>query len=171
MGKQPIQEFPLPKEHSDPLDLTQGPDGALWFTEFDANQIGRMTLKGEFKEFALPSFRLPEGITTGPDGNIWFTEEQGWIGRMTPAGVLTEFPLPTTGAEPTAITAGPDGNLWFTVTGPNALGRITPDGHISLFALAADASAPSGITRGPDGNLWFIEQYGKIGFITPGREN
>ena len=31
-----------------------------------------------------------------------------------PAGAVSEFPLPTATAVPTAIAAGPDGNLWFT---------------------------------------------------------
>ena len=30
------------------------------------------------------------GITLGPEGNLWFTEESK-IGRITPAGVVTEF--------------------------------------------------------------------------------
>ncbi len=58
----------------------------------------------------------PGGIATGPDGNLWFTERNlDRIGRITPAGVVTEF---GTGISPDAnlrrITAGPDGNLWFT---------------------------------------------------------
>ncbi|HTK06273.1 MAG TPA: Virginiamycin B lyase [Ktedonobacteraceae bacterium] len=166
-GVSPLKEYPLPGEHSGPSGLTQGPDGALWFTEFYANRIGRITTKGIITEFPLASFRQPSGITAGPDGNLWFAEEHGWIGRITPLGVVTEFALPSPVAEPTAITAGPDGNLWFTATGENAIGRITTSGQISLFPLPAEGSAPCGITRGPDGNLWFIEQYGKIGLITP----
>ena len=35
----------------------------------------------------------PSGITAGPDGNLWFTEFDGSrIGRITPAGVASEFP-------------------------------------------------------------------------------
>src|SRR5262249_12260291 len=34
----------------------------------------------------------PEGITRGPDGNLWFIETLAdRIGRITPAGVVTEF--------------------------------------------------------------------------------
>src|SRR5438034_11666703 len=50
------------------------------------------------------------------------TEDSGnKIGRITPAGVITEFPLPPNlncppngSNSPLGITAGPDGNLWFT---------------------------------------------------------
>ncbi|MGW7610475.1 hypothetical protein ACWGKW_24970 [Streptomyces sp. NPDC054766] len=36
-----------------------------------------------------------QGIATGPDGNVWFTQPQdGQIGRITPAGVVTEYDVP-----------------------------------------------------------------------------
>ncbi len=36
------------------------------------------------------------GIAAGPDGNVWFTEGVGnKIGRITPAGDVTEFPPAT----------------------------------------------------------------------------
>ena len=59
----------------------------------------------------------PTSIVAGPDGNLWFTEFNGGnrIGRITTAGVITEFSTGiTAGALPYGITAGPDGNLWFT---------------------------------------------------------
>ena len=41
---------------------------------------------------ASPRAARPRGITAGPDGNLWFTEGDGdRIGRITPAGVVTEF--------------------------------------------------------------------------------
>ena len=55
----------------------------------------------------------PNDITTGPDGNLWFTEF-GKIGRITPAGVITEFPILTANSAAVQITTGPDGKLWFT---------------------------------------------------------
>ena len=46
--------------------------------------------------------RHPDGVRPalghhgGPDGNVWFTESIGnKIGRITPAGVITEFTIPT----------------------------------------------------------------------------
>src|SRR5262252_6287005 len=51
----------------------------------------------------------PQGITRGPDGNLWFTETStDRIGRITPAGVVTEFSAGITpGSGPNEITAGP----------------------------------------------------------------
>jgi hypothetical protein len=36
--------------------IAAGPDGALWFTEFNANQIGRITPAGSITEYAVPTF-------------------------------------------------------------------------------------------------------------------
>src|SRR5262249_52156473 len=123
-------------------------------------------------EFPIPNTLTPrpEGITRGPDGNIWFAETLAdRIGRITPAGVVTQFSLPFRSA-PAEITAGPDGNLWFTENGSSRIGRITTTGAITEFSAGITPNGgPAGITRGPDGNLWFTEtQANKIGRITPG---
>ena len=51
-----------------------------------------------------PPTRACNGITAGPDGNLWFTEfALDRIGRITPAGVVTEFSAGiTAGAHPMA---------------------------------------------------------------------
>ena len=69
---------------SNPLGITVGPDGALWFTEFDAGSIGRITTGGGITYYPLlNSNDKPAEITSGPDGGIWFTETFGnKIGRQ-----------------------------------------------------------------------------------------
>ena len=59
-------------------------------------------------EYALPSDTpRPTGITSGPDGNLWFAEQNtNNIGRITTAGVVTEFALPAN-SSPDYITSGP----------------------------------------------------------------
>jgi virginiamycin B lyase len=75
-GAAQLTEFPVPTAASTPWGITVGPDGALWFTEMDANKIGRITTAGSFTEFSLPTANMkPAFITTGPDGNLWFTEQ------------------------------------------------------------------------------------------------
>jgi streptogramin lyase len=92
-----------------PEEGQSGPDGNLWFTEYSANSIGRMTTAGVVTEFPLPSGgSFPYAITAGPDGNVWFTEAAGnAIGKITPAGVITEYPIPTGGSGPSDISVGP----------------------------------------------------------------
>ena len=53
-------------------------------------------------------------------GIVWFTAHQA-----SPAGSITEFPIPTAKSVPDGITAGPDDNLWFTEHDGNKIGRIT----------------------------------------------
>ena len=66
----------------------------------------------------------PSGITAGPDGALWFTNAGNSIGRITTAGVVTNY-TGTGISNPSGITAGPDGALWFTNSGNNSIGRIT----------------------------------------------
>ncbi len=70
---------------------------------------------GRIQEFAVPT---PDadliGIAAGGDGNIWFAEDfVGKVGRVTPDGVVTEFPIPK-GVDAWNMAPGPDGNVWFT---------------------------------------------------------
>lgn len=116
-------------------------------------------------------FGGPASIVQGSDGNMWFTvpmDDQ--IGRVTPAGVVTLFPLPASDftvpsgqSEPLGITAGTDGALWFSTfiimpgdndAGGSYVGRITTGGAVSSFPVSGGGSLIGGITSGPDGDLW-----------------
>jgi len=103
--------------------------------------------------FPLPNpGSLAYGIAAGPDGNVWFAELAGRIGRITPAGIITEFAPDEHVSLGYAITSGPDGNLWFRAGGE--VGRITPSGNFSFFDPGLDTPNPLDIVAGPDGNLW-----------------
>src|SRR6266446_3963883 len=144
-----------------PTSIIAGRDGNLWFTERFGNKIGRIgPTSGLITEVC-------QVLTAGNPS-----------GRVTPAGVITEFPplsSPTPLSGPDSITVGPDGNLWFTEDSGNKIGRITPAGVITEFPLPPNlncppngSNSPLGITAGPDGNLWFTESCGnKVGRITP----
>jgi len=113
-------------------------------------------------EFVLPAGGVSSGITAGPDGNVWFTVPDsqhfnGSIGRITPGGVLTQFPelYPA----PSFIVTGPDGNLWFTQddgcdNAVASIGRITPDGVVTEFSQP-NCRSLGDIAVGSDSNLWF----------------
>src|SRR5438105_4777991 len=110
------------------------------------------------KEYPLSPGLGPMAIALGPDGNMWFTEEAGnAIGRITPSGTITEFPIPTANSSPRGIAAGPDGNLWFTEFDSGVIGRITTTGTITEFPIPNSGANPWGIAAGPDGRLWFAE--------------
>lgn len=51
----PILEYPIPTANSSPQGIAAGPDGNLWFTESNANKIGRITTDGIFTEYPIPT--------------------------------------------------------------------------------------------------------------------
>jgi streptogramin lyase len=125
-------------------------------------------------EYQIPTAgSYPASIVAGSDGNMWFSETLTHkIGRITPAGSITEFFLPGT-HNAYELALGGDGNIWFTEQA-NRIGRITPDGTVDEFTTGITAGEQTGgIAAAPDGNMWFTEaKFGggagtdKIGRIT-----
>src|SRR5271166_5022102 len=70
-----ITEFSGLTSSSLPNGIALGPDGNLWFTEYQNGQIGEMSPSGlllaQFSQ-GLPSNSEPSRITAGSDGNLWF---------------------------------------------------------------------------------------------------
>ena len=175
-----ITEFVLP-DTSRPIGMVAGPDGAMWFTESASggafSSIGRAD-PGSFPgapsvthfTTGLTALAYPFGICVGPDGNLWFAERNNnAIGRMTTAGVITEFPIGAPSATPLGIVAGPDGNLWFADRGTNSsIGVMTTAGSIvKRINTPTVGGNPTGITVGPDGRIWFVEFDGnKVGVLS-----
>ena len=104
----------------------------------------------------------PDAITAGPDGNVWFDDQAGpdfKVGKITPAGQITEYPLSD---NPWDLTVGIDGNLWLLQGHTtNGIDRVTPTGEVDLFTAGllptADIYDGTNLVSGPDGNLWFID--------------
>jgi len=169
-----ITEFDIPTPDSGPRALAAGPDGNVWFSEFNANKIGRITPAGAVTEFDLPRPNSgPGDITAGADGHMWFVELAGTmdgrrpdgnrVGRITMAGEITEFRIPSAGGSPINIAVGPDRNVWYTKGA--ALGRVTSDGAITELAIAAGEARAVGLSAGSDrqpperltNRLWFTD--------------
>ncbi len=167
-----ITEFSLPTASSLPYTISAGFDGALWFTENQANNVGRITSTGKITEYPVTTGHAgPNGIVKGPsaDGDQWFTESAGnQIGRIATNGNVTnEYPVPTSASNPSGIALGPDGNVWFVEGNGNKVGVVTSAGLFTEYTIPTSASSPIGIVAGPDSNLWFTESAtAKIGRIT-----
>jgi len=121
----------------------------------------------------------PSAIVAGPDGNTWFGDDGCYygtgaceIGRITPSGAITEFPVSFT---PLGLILGPDGNLWsYSLYTPAVIARITPSGTVTDFTQGFQSESDlTDLVAGTDGNLWFTDEacaYGgtcAIGKITP----
>ena len=107
---------------------------------------------------------------------MWVTELVGnAIARVTPAGAITEYPIPTYNSRPIAIVPGPagEGAMWFSEEAGNRVGRI----DLACLARAEAASGPTapclteypvpmpqpnvilaGLAFDAAGNLW-VQQY------------
>jgi streptogramin lyase len=167
-----ITQYAVPATGSGSRSIVGAPDGNIWMVgraqSGKPDVIIKVSPAGVVTSFPIGVGVGPESIAWGPDSNIWFTEFwTGRIGRMTPAGKVTEFPA---GQSLRGIVAGPDKNLWFVQADFNHTGivRMTVSGSTTFFPLggsATDQLQPTEIVSGPDGNLWFTEA-GKIGRIT-----
>ena len=155
-----LTELALPAGTPRLISITSGPDGNLWFTldgGFQSSDaIGRITPDlATITTFDIPTLAsFPTSITLGPDGNLWFVESgANQIGRITPAGVITEFPALES---PMSIAPSGDGNLWYTTrpfsSSACALGRISPAGTVAGFFQPCGLA----VTGGADGNIWFL---------------
>ena len=121
-----------------------------------------------FQEFPIPSGGSPYLITWGFSGDLWFTEpEFNRVAKITSAGVITEYTVPTPGSNPLGIATVGGGDAWFTEYNANKIGHVTSAGVFSEFTIPTPNSGPWGIIPGPTGGYWFVEQLGnKIGFIS-----
>jgi streptogramin lyase len=122
-----------------------------------------------FQEFTVTQGSQPDGITAGPDGALWFGEVgANKIGRITTAGVLTEFTVPNIVATSKPIF-DVNGNCWFSdwvpTSGLNTITEMTQAGQVLQQITVPDY--PHGgalgwavaLAVGPDGNIWFTEPW------------
>jgi virginiamycin B lyase len=177
-----VARFPIPVPDAERelvvAGLAIGAEGNLWaaigeggtldppFTYSVGGELLRLTPAGEETFFPVPEGIEPRGIALGVEGNLWFTgvkgyvEEEhtrragvGWIGRMTPAGVLTLFRTPNPKAVPTAIAASPAGALSYVEASRGDLGTIHPDGSPGRQYEMGGVMAQS-LVFGPEGDAW-----------------
>ncbi len=151
-----ITEIEIKNGAGRPTALVTGADGKFWFVDRAIGVVGSISLTGEVTESVL-SMEFQEtassaAITLGADGYVWFAG-RGKVGKVSPAGVVTEY---TGGETGTSIAVGPDRNLWMTTTQAGVDGyifRISSDGKMTKYKISKFARF---ITPGLDGRLWFI---------------
>jgi streptogramin lyase len=150
------------------MPIMAGPDGNLWFVADhymgSYQAIGRITTSGSVRLFTKglqPNAGVFD-IAAGNDGNMWFTEQNQQtprVGRITPAGEITEFSIKATAPALAGITAGPDGKEWFTADFAGFVASITPHGTVTQYYLW-QGSSPYDIATGADANVWFTCSVG-----------
>jgi len=176
-----ISEFVLPAGHDAGPNIVSGSDGNLWFISGQGHTVGRMTTSGAYTEYFVSHKKNQYGqlsenvvaITAGPDGALWLTGAAeatahtpyvSSLIRMTTAGKVSKFRLPSGLLVPFSIAAGSDGALWFPAGGVGTIsrsvfekiGRMTTAGAYSEFTLPTGGLRPAAIFASP-GALWFTE--------------
>src|SRR3954453_14538024 len=91
--------------------------------------------------------RSATSIAAGPGGNLWFVAGVD-VGRITPLGEVTIFPVPYPTLSPsgtTAIVAGPNHLMWFIR--PGGLSAIDMQGTVTKYDTSAQ---PVSLAAGAD---------------------
>jgi streptogramin lyase len=170
---------------SDPVGITTGPDGSLYFTDAGAARIGKMSPNGTGFASVTTSAAGSTPVAIASDGtNLWFTENSAsvdQVGRIsTNLTGQSAFPteaIATSTSTPTDIVQGPDGRMWFTESGRARIGSIDTGAASGVtttdYPVTTLTSSPTAIMSDPaiSPYLWFTEQGAggtKIGVMSTG---
>lgn len=165
-------EYPRPTAIG---DIVNGPQDSLWFIEYGC----AMTQDCFSRIVAISSPGTPVGtvfeepidaslfatrIIAPSDGNLWFTEDKspGALGKMTTAGMLTNYATPSSHAA-TVASVGTDNSIWFWEPNVATLGKSDLSGMMKEFAFPASATTNIfSMTMGSDNNLWVGTSSGGV---------
>jgi virginiamycin B lyase len=116
---------------------------------------------GGLKQYKIPTANSePRAIALGSDGNMWFTESSpnlpATIGRITPAGTVTEFRVECNFCILTDIAQGPDDILYFTSNNAE-LGRITVAGTLLSPVPMPNSNALAGRLAVAGEDVWITD--------------
>jgi virginiamycin B lyase len=99
----------------------------LWLIDTNANSIAKMSTDGSITSTQSipsgPSYSGAAGVTAF-DGTFWFIHGTNGIARITASGTVTEYGVPTGGANPAGVALGGDGTLWFSEYSGNRIGQV-----------------------------------------------
>jgi streptogramin lyase len=146
-----------------PREIAGDAMGNLWSTDPAGPLLIRSTKDGESADISTgEAGTRPLDVATGADGNVWFTTAgKTQIGRVTPSGDVTLWPVST---HPARITSGSgETAAWFT-TDEGQVGRVALDG--STTTIATVGGTATGIAQGSDGNVW-VTTADSVNRVTP----
>jgi virginiamycin B lyase len=157
------------KVSTDPYTTGIAPNGTIWFTQgylTPRKSVGCL-LDGHVTTYDVVG---ATEIAVGDDGNLWFTSgyyhfsgvisgDPRYIGRITPKGKVSYYPLPALDAGAAGIVAGPLKSMWFGEENANKIARIDYKGRIHEYLLPHKGSHPNAIATDHAGNIWFMVSF------------
>jgi virginiamycin B lyase len=146
-----IRTFPLPTNNSGPNAIVAGPNGTMWFTEFEAGKIGEFFVSNEsFREFTIPAkTSWPDSLAIDQFGTIWFSDYfSGKVWSLnTTSGAFEAYQIPTPDAEPLFVLVDNHHNVWFTEATSYKIGELAyPNYSMSEYALPNSQDEPLEMT-------------------------
>lgn len=176
VGTLSLRTYPVPTASSGLDSIAAGPDGALWFTELDADKVGRITTGGRLTEYPVPS--STDGVSgTGPSyivasgGAMWFLNDGG----------ASVYRIAASGADKrlydslaySALNLAPSaaGGVWLMMAmspspaDGDGLGLLTATGRVTFFP-ATHPYGPPAIELAPGGtSVWYSNQGDSLNSI------
>jgi sugar lactone lactonase YvrE len=153
-----------------PNGLTMGPDGALYYTDFQpAGDVYRVTADGVRTKVTTATLPRPNGLAFGPDGGLYIDLfEQGGLTRLTVAGGIeksrAEFIPAGTFDKADGIAFDSAGNVY--VGWGEGVSRATPDGKtFTKLAKGRTANVEFGAGAVPSNHLYAVTEK-KLVLIT-----
>jgi virginiamycin B lyase len=133
--------------------ILRGPDDAIWVADNHDALLLRFDAAGNARAFSVAPF-FPNQMTVGADGAFYInSSSMGAIARVTVAGSMQVFSIPSGDIALGGMALGPDGKVWFTEQ--SHVGSITTSGVVAEYALTNLGVAGGGVAAGHDGNVWF----------------
>ncbi len=149
-----------------PNDLAIDSHGNVWFTELNANDLGKLNpVTGAIQQYPLTTAKDapaldPYGITIDPTGNIWFTEASAsHLGRLDPAtGAVRYYPVPGANIALMEVASDPHGTIWTTAFTSGLLVSLNPATSAITKYYAPSSTGNTGglygVTISPSGEVW-----------------
>ena len=160
---------PMGSTNVAPFGVAVDPNGTVWATLQNANQLVRIAPGGEMITFEVPTSRSGLGdIAVDAGGAVWFLElAANKVGRYA-SGRFQEFTVPTPNAGLMALAVAPDGAAWFTELRAHKLGRVYRE-TITEFPLPRGDGRPFGLAVDAANNVWYTDLDGWLGHLPADR--
>ncbi len=151
---------------SAPNELALDAYSDVWFTEFNADSLGRLDPRsGNMRHYTLSAKSsvqtlYPYGVTIDPQGMVWFTESgTNQLGRLDPTtGSVRLFAVPDRHALLMEIASDGQSTIWVTSFTPDLLFRFRPGtGTFTTYAASfinSEHSALYGLLVTSSGEVW-----------------
>jgi virginiamycin B lyase len=164
-------EYRMLRETDIPTAVAVAADGIVWFTIELADAIGRLR-DGRIERLPKGKQNVePMGLAVDAEGNAWFTDSPARaISRISPAGVVTMYPLETPIARLARLALAPDGAVWFADGTTFSITRLKK-GVFTRHELSSFRAGPFGVAVDRQGTAWAtLQNVNRLARIPPGGE-